>query len=104
MRLIELLDAAGASRSMWVNVDHVISVTPMHRDAPPMVIAEAEVRLDGAPSLRVALGEHTSARDAEEAFRSFLEYLQQHGGVTSPASPQFTLRGRSSGPISVPHR
>ena len=75
MQLIELLDPTGRSPSIWVNVDHVVSVAPIYRDTGTGVHAEADVKLTSTPPLRMTLGEHTTVEQAEEAFRVFLEGL-----------------------------
>lgn len=76
MQLLELPDPTGKSPSMWVNVDHVVSVMPVYRNTGSAMSAEAEVKLEGMPLHRVLLGEHSSKEEAEEAFKAFLERLQ----------------------------
>lgn len=76
MKLIELADPTGKHPSMWINVNHVVSVTPAHTNNGSGVTAAAEVKLEGMPLHRVALGEHETSAGAEEAFSAFLDRLQ----------------------------
>lgn len=76
MQLLELPDPLGKKPSMWVNVDHVVSVMPMYRNTGTAITAEAEVKLEGMPLHRVSLGDHTTTAQAEEAFEAFLGRLQ----------------------------
>lgn len=55
MQLLELPDPLGKKPSMWVNVDHLVSVMPIYRNTGTAITAEAEVKLEGTPLHRVQL-------------------------------------------------
>ncbi|MCK8468747.1 hypothetical protein M0722_16245 [Microbacterium sp. KSW4-16] len=76
MKLIELVDPTGKRPSMWVNVNHVVSVVPAHMNHGTGITAAAEVKLEGMPLHRFVLGEYASTEAAEEAFSAFLGRLQ----------------------------
>lgn len=75
MQLIPVPDASG-NPTMWINADHLVSVTPITRMGERRMALEAELKVDGMPLLRINLGEHEDRAAADAAFASFLTTLQ----------------------------
>lgn len=76
MRLIAVPDATGKP-GIWINADHLVSVQPVMRMGERDVVLEAELKVDGMPLQRIALGTHGDRDVAIAAFHDFLAKLQE---------------------------
>jgi hypothetical protein len=76
MRLIEIADAHGKTPTQWVNVDHVVSVTPTYSSTGAEESVSFELKLDGVPLQRFGLGSFRTRSEAESAFDALLKRLQ----------------------------
>lgn len=75
MQLIPVPDASGRAQ-LWVNADHLASVTKVERRGAQGIVLEAELKVDGLPLIRMPLGEHDDQQSADDAFHRFLTQLQ----------------------------
>jgi len=75
VRLIPLSDRNGAPAT-WVNPEHLVSVEPVYFGGTTGVNVAAEVKVNGMPLQRVALGSDLTRADAEGVFRRFLSVLE----------------------------
>ena len=75
MKLIPIPDVDG-NPQMWINVDHLVSVTPIYRGGATGIVVEAELKVDGMQLFRVKLGEHAERAAAQLAFEGWLDQLQ----------------------------
>ena len=75
MKLLGVPDATGKP-TIWINADHLVSVSSVLRGGASGVLLDAELKVDGMPLYRVPLGEHATREAAEERFRDFLNQLQ----------------------------
>lgn len=76
MRLIEIADAAGKTPTQWVNVDHIVSVTPQFTSTGMEESVAIELKLNGVPLQRLILGTFSTRLEAESALEALLQRLQ----------------------------
>jgi hypothetical protein len=74
MRLLAVRDSSGAP-TLWINADHLVSVQAVYR-VGVVVSLSVELKMDGMPLQRVALGDFQDRAAAESAFSVFLGDLQ----------------------------
>ena len=75
MRLLPIPDENGKPM-LWINADHLVSVQPQYRAGVSGIVAAVELKVDGMPLQRIALGEHFDRTQAEAAFGRFMSTLQ----------------------------
>ncbi len=75
MRLLSL-PAAHGGPPLWINPAHLVSVQALYRAGINGTVVEAEVKVEGMPLYRVALGEHFEKTAAYAAFDEFMRTLQ----------------------------
>lgn len=71
MRLIEIVDAHGKTPTRWVNVDHMVSVTPTYSSTDREESVSFELKLDGVPLQRFGLARSGRARRWSQRSRRF---------------------------------
>lgn len=76
MRLIEITDSHGKAPTQWVNVDHIVGVTPTYSSTGREESVSFELKLDGVPLQRFGLGTFGTRSEAESAFEALLQRLQ----------------------------
>ena len=75
MKLLAIPDASGKPL-LWINADHLVSVSRIHLQTGRDVRLVAEIKIDGMPLQRVELGTFGSIQASEVPWASFLELLQ----------------------------
>ena len=75
MKLLAIPDANGHP-VLWVNADHLVSVSRLHLQTGRDVRLLAEIKVEGMPLHRLELGTFASIEAADRQWAAFLEQLQ----------------------------
>lgn len=72
---LQLKQAHGGSGELWVNPEHIVTLQPIRSLTGASVVLDVEVKMAGMNLVRVRAGVHSSEKDADAAWSTFLRRL-----------------------------